>query len=164
MPNYTAREGLSIVVEKDKKSKTKTVGGSLPPDDYSANNPRESDEVYAEMKSSGKTFDEIHKEMEEEQRLEDAEGGAFDNLVKSVSNMSAGKLNTIKDLSSHLWTVNKDGFHKGVLVDICKAKNSKHLGEMMKNDKAFHNENKSRYVDGAFHKTLKKTIDISSNL
>lgn len=166
MPNYTAREGLTMVIEKDEKPKKKKEpkGGSLPPDDYSAENPRESDEVYQEMKSTGKTFAQIHKEMEQEKNIEDAEGGGFKNLVNSIKSISPKQLNLLKTLSQKIWSMNKEGFTKGVLVDVVKAKDSNHLGKMMEKDKEICNNMGKRYVDGMFHKTLKKVVDIASNL
>tara|TARA_B110000046_G_scaffold117360_1_gene124280 strand:- start:4488 stop:4985 length:498 start_codon:yes stop_codon:yes gene_type:complete len=162
MPNYTARDGLSIVVEKEKPKKTK--GGNLQNkaiaqnDEYSENNPAESDQVYQVMKETGMNFDTIHKQMEKEA---EESGG---NLPNVFHNIQPKHLHKLKDIASHIWTINKEGFHKGALVDIVKAKSPKHLGDMVNKDADICKAEGQPVSGGSFHKTLKDLIKIASSI
>lgn len=162
MPNYTARDGLSVVVEKDQKPKTK--GGNLQNkaiskgDEYSNYNPAESDQVYQEMKETGMNFDTIHKQMEAEA---EESGG---NLPNIFHNIQPKHLNKIGDIASYCWTTNKEGFHKGALVDLVKAKSPKHLGDIINKDADIMKSENKLVKDGVLHNTLKGIIKIASSI
>lgn len=161
MPNYQPSEGLKYVIEEIKKPKKKLVGGAL-------NTENDADKFIEDMKEKEITFKELHKMIEKEKDCDcdKMEGGSFEKIVSKIKNMNPLHHKTLKDISSHIWTLNKKDFHKGVLTDIVKTKNPKHLGEVMEKDKEFveGNDSGNKVNKGQFFDTLEKVMKIASNI